>query len=47
MDEDYALPQKRNKAKNKKRNPYKRGGRNRIRDGVIQNEKSKQIAINK
>jgi hypothetical protein len=29
MDEVYAIPEKRNKAKNKKKEPYKRGGKNR------------------
>ena len=31
MEDEYAIPQKRNKWKNKTRNPYKRGGRNRIK----------------
>lgn len=30
MDEDYTIPEKRNKAKDKKKDsPYKRGGKNR------------------
>lgn len=40
MEDDYIVPDKRNKSKNKRRSPYKRGGHNRLNNKIIENEKT-------